>query len=419
MSVCSLEFLLALMVLSAVFFHLPGRRSRQALLALCNAGFLYLVIPNTASWLLLGALLLSGYLAARGLRRWPGRLGLALYIVPLVAAFVVLKKYEFLALGMPAWIFEHPVSLVFLSFLLFRQIHFVVDAMQGQIEDVSLWAYLNYQLNLFTLLSGPIQRYQEFRDYWSGSGSGSGPQPLLGDRHELLTACLRILVGILKIAVVAGVCLAIYDKGVAWFGQIESAGREPPRLATLVRFAAMFYLYPAYVYFNFAGYCDIVIGGAALLGMKLPENFDRPYLARNMIDFWTRWHRTLSFWIRDYLFTPMYKTIAENWPRRAQSLAFLCYFVALLLAGVWHGSTWNFVVFGLIHGAGVSAAKLWEYYLIERRGRNGLRRYMQSRKIHAVAVAANFHFACATFLFFPTELDRCLRMLGTLVTTVA
>jgi len=413
MSVCSIEFLLALMVFSAVFFHLPGRRPRQALLALCNGGFLYLVIPNAASWLVLGVFLLSGYLAAQVLRRWPGRLGLVLYVGPLIGGFVLLKKYDFLMLWMPAWIFDHPVSLVFLSYLLFRQIHFIVDAMQGQMEDASLWVYLNYQLNLFTLLSGPIQRYQQFRDYWSS------PQPLLRDRHEMLTACLRILVGVLKIAVIGGLCLAMYDQGAAWFEAVHSAGREAPRAATLVRFAAMFYLYPAYVYFNFAGYCDIVIGGAALLGMQLPENFDRPYLARNMIDFWTRWHRTLSFWIRDYLFTPMYKTIAESWPRRAHSLTFLCYFVALFLAGVWHGSTWNFALFGLIHGAGVSAAKIWENHLIKRRGRKGLREYMKSRKIHAVAVAANFHFACVTFLFFPVELDRCLRMLGTLFVTVA
>lgn len=418
MSVCSLEFLLALMLLSAVFFHLPGKRARQATLALCNAGFLYLVIPNTASWLLLAAVLLSGYVAAQLLRRWPGRIGLTLYVVPLVVAFMLLKKYEILALCTPAWVLDHPVSIVFLSYLLFRQIHFVVDTMQGQIEDASLWAYLNYQLNLFTLLSGPIQRYQEFREFWSA------PEPLLNDFHEQLAACLRILVGILKIAVVAGVCLAIYDQGVGWFTQIDAAGQKstghgPGRLAAIVRFAAIFYLYPAYVYFNFAGYCDIVIGGAALLGMKLPENFDRPYMARNMIEFWTRWHKTLSFWIRDYLFTPMVKTIAENWPRRAGALVFVCYFVALFLAGVWHGSTWNFALFGLIHGAGVSAAKLWESYLIRRGGRKGLREYLKSRKIHAMAVAANFHFACATFLFFPAELDRCLRTVGTFFTTVA
>ena len=413
MSVCSLEFLLALMLVAALFFHLPGTRARQLALAACNGGFLYLLIPNGATWVLLAAFLLGGYLAAQRLQARPSRLCLGLYVASVVGAFLILKKYDFLALFLPGWLLDHPVSIVGLSYMLFRHFHFLVDAMQGQIDQLSFWAYLNYQLNLFTLLSGPIQRYQEFREYWVR------PRPLLRNGHELRAACLRILVGVVKIAVIGGLCLTVYDRGAAWFQQAASRPQGPGGAATLLRFAAMFYLYPAFVYFNFAGYCDVVIGGAALLGLKLPENFDRPYLARNMIDFWTRWHRTLSFWIRDYLFTPTYKAIATNWPRRAPSLAFLCYFVALFLAGVWHGSTWNFALFGLIHGAGVSAAKLWENHLVSRHGRKGLRQYMASRKIRAVAVAANFHFACMTFLFFPAELDRCLRMLGTVFSAVA
>ena len=92
--------------------------------------------------------------------------------------------------------------------------------------------------------------------------------------------------------------------------------------------------------------------------MKLPENFNQPYLARNVLDFWTRFHRTLGFWIRDYLFLPLYKSVAERWPKRADSLAFLCYFVAFFVAGVWHGPTANFAVFGLLQAVGASAAKL-------------------------------------------------------------
>ena len=82
--------------------------------------------------------------------------------------------------------------------------------------------------------------------------------------------------------------------------------------------------------------------------MKLPENFDQPYLSRNVIDYWTRFHRTLGFWIRDYLFLPLYKGVAERWPERADSLAFLCYFVAFFVAGIWHGPTANFVVLWIV-----------------------------------------------------------------------
>lgn len=107
----------------------------------------------------------------------------------------------------------------------------------------------------------------------------------------------------------------------------------------------------------------------------------------------------------------MYKAIAERWPHRAPSLAFLCYFVALFLTGVWHGSTWNFVIFGLLNGLGVSAAKLWENYLVKHRGRRGLRSYLQSKPIRTLAIAANFHFVCLTIFFFPADLNNSLLML--------
>jgi len=122
-----------------------------------------------------------------------------------------------------------------------------------------------------------------------------------------------------------------------------------------LRFAALaFYAYPAYVYFNFSGYCDIVIA-AGDFSQRLPENFESPYLSRNTIDFWTRQHMTLSFWIRDYVFTPLYKAIASagrGWPRGPS-----------IRAISWHFSRWGvarldiqLVIFGLLHGVGVSAA---------------------------------------------------------------
>ena len=183
----------------------------------------------------------------------------------------------------------------------------------------------------------------------------------------------------------------------------------------VIQFAAIFYLYPLYIYSNFSGYCDIVIAGAALLGIKLPENFDRPYLSRNILDFWTRWHRTLGLWIRDYLFTPMYKSIAERNPSRAPSLAFACYFVAFVVAGIWHGIALNFLIFGLLHGAGASATKLWETFLIKKRGRPFLKRYMQSRPVRIAAIVVTLHYAAFTMLFFSGSLTKCLRPIKVLI----
>jgi alginate O-acetyltransferase complex protein AlgI len=105
--------------------------------------------------------------------------------------------------------------------------------------------------------------------------------------------------------------------------------------------------------------------------------------------------------------------VAERWPKQSDSLAFLCYFVAFFVAGVWHGPTANFVVFGFLQGLGVSAAKLWERHLIKRRGRAGLKQYLQSSRIRAVAIAGTLHFECFSLLFFPVDLHAALQMLRT------
>ena len=170
-----------------------------------------------------------------------------------------------------------------------------------------------------------------------------------------------------------------------------------------------------YLYFNFSGYCDIVISAAALLGVKMPENFDRPYLSRNMTDYWTRWHQSLGYWIRDYLFTPMYKAAATRWSGQAYWLVFPCYLLAFLLAGIWHGNTANFVVFGLLNGLGICIGKLWEMYLVRQRGRKGLKAYLASGPIRFFAIVLTLHFAAFTLLYFPssvTTTNTMLRVFG-------
>jgi len=385
MNVCNLPFLAALLLASAVIFQLPAGRPRQVLIALGSAWALWLAVPDALSLGVLAAFVLSGYVAARLLTAHPSRLGAGIYITLLVAAFAVLNRYALLG----SLAFDHPIHIVGLSYMLFRQIHFVVDAMQGQIARPSLWTYLNYQLNVFVLIAGPIQRYQQFQESWDEL------QPLHADTHEQMKDILRVFGGIVQVALLGAMCLARYEDAAGDFDAAKLTGSD-----AIGAYVKMFYLYPAYVYFNFAGYCDIVIGGAALVGLRLPENFRRPYLARNMIDFWTRWHITLGTWVRDYLFTPLYMAVARRWPRRAPHLAFACYFVALLLAGIWHGSTWNFVLFGLFHGAGVSATKLWEGRIIKKHGRKGLRRYLESRRTKIIATIVTFHFVWASLFFF-------------------
>ena len=354
---------------------------------------------------MLAAFVLSGYLAALLLRKWPSRTLLLIYTVALVIAFLIIRKYDIVTAYLPPSIVALGISIVGVSYMLFRQIQFLVDTIEGQVDELSCWGYVNYQLDLFTLLSGPIQRYQEFQKQWNSL------EPVLEDSHAVWMTYFRLLTGLFKMTVLAPVFMNLYQQSA---GILELPGASlAGRITTVGHFLSVLYCYPVYLYLNFSGYCDIVIAGASFVGLSLPENFDRPYLARNVIDYWTRWHRTLGFWVRDYLFLPLYKGIAEHWPKKAESLAFLAYFIALFVAGIWHGPTANFIIYGLLQAVGVSAAKLWERHLLKEHGRPGLKRYLESPKIRAAAIAATLNFECFSLLFFPVDVPTTLHMLGT------
>jgi len=107
------------------------------------------------------------------------------------------------------------------------------------------------------------------------------------------------------------------------------------------------------LYYDFSGYTDIAIGSALLLGIRLPVNFKRPYGAENVADFWRRWHISLSNWLRDYLYFSLPGKRSKIWPH-------VNMVVTMLLGGLWHGASWNFVFWGLLHGVGISAARVWQ-----------------------------------------------------------
>jgi alginate O-acetyltransferase complex protein AlgI len=402
MATGSIEFIALLLLLTSGYFYVPSARGRRAVLSACSVGFIAQFLPNLESAAFLAAFLVVGYAVGCRLRARPDLRLFAFYLVVLVAVFGVVQRYAVAELLLGDLIRGHTVVVIGISYMLFRQIHFNVDAMQGQIPQSTLWSYLNYQINFLALVAGPIQRYQEFAHCWNDS------KPLFETRHEVLKTYLRIFIGVICVAGISTALLDAHDSMYAALAKADPKAAAGAPLATTLKALAVFYLYPVYMYFNFAGYCDIVIGGAALIGIRLPENFDRPYLARNILDFWTRWHQSLGFWVRDYLFTPMYKSLAEWDSRKAPALAFLCYFVAFVVMGIWHGTGLGFLIFGLLHGAGASSAKLWEMYLVRTRGRKGLRQYLQSPGVRFIAILCTLHYFAFSLLFFSNGLEKFL-----------
>jgi alginate O-acetyltransferase complex protein AlgI len=165
--------------------------------------------------------------------------------------------------------------------------------------------------------------------------------------------------------------------------------------ATPERFTALevllaVYGYAVQIYVDFSGYSDVAIGSAALFGYELPENFDAPYISRNLQEFWHRWHISLSSWLRDYLYKPL------GGSRGGPAATYRNLMITMVLGGLWHGASWNFVVWGTLHGGALAGTRMWQRW----RGRGATGAWQGSVVGRVVATLATFHFVCFAWIFF-------------------
>jgi D-alanyl-lipoteichoic acid acyltransferase DltB (MBOAT superfamily) len=152
-----------------------------------------------------------------------------------------------------------------------------------------------------------------------------------------------------------------------------------------------------WLYLDFSAYSDIAVGIGGLLGVATPENFRRPYLARNITDFWERWHISLSMWIRRNLFFPIQVTLVRRTGgKHALWCASIAIFIAFVLCGVWHGLTMPFLLWGLANAIGLVVVNLYRHWLRKRLGGKGVARYMSSVPIRIAAIIVTFEFIAFT-----------------------
>jgi alginate O-acetyltransferase complex protein AlgI len=331
---------------------------RSCVLFAASAVFVGILAPHPMVLLPMLGFLLLGYLMLGLVERgWAKASALGIAVV--LFAFVWLKKYTFL----PEGIFLHsPYFTLGLSYIFFRVVHLLVDARDSQSKQrIGLGAYLLYTLNFTTLVSGPIQRYEEFARDQFASEPPALDIMLVGRQLE------RIVVGLFKVNVLAMLLDLVRNDALAQLMQ--------PLPPVQKFFAAILLVlaYPVFLYANFSGYIDIVIALARLMRLRLPENFDRPFSAACVMDFWNQWHMTLSTWFKTYVYNPLLIAMM----RRISALSWqpffgvICFFVTFFLVGVWHGRTSEFLVFGLLTGAGISINKLWQIAITNKLGRKG------------------------------------------------
>jgi D-alanyl-lipoteichoic acid acyltransferase DltB (MBOAT superfamily) len=329
----TIGFFLFLIAVLILFYAAPTRWRKPILLA--ASYFFYMSwIPKYV--LILLALTAIDYAAAIWIERTESRRSRKLLLILSLSANLGLlgffKYFNFLTSNAFAL---HIVLPLGISFHTFQSMSYVVDVYRG--EQAAVRNPLDYALYIAffpQLVAGPIVRARNFfSDLWKWSPPTSA---------EVSHGALLLVLGLSKKVALADQFARISD---SYFTTVSS---QP---GALTAWSGAF-AFGMQIYFDFSGYTDMAIGMAALLGFHFPVNFRRPYLASSLTDFWRRWHISLSTWLRDYLYFPL----GAN--RRGEIYGYRNLMITMLLGGLWHGASWNFVIWGGYHGLLLCAERL-------------------------------------------------------------
>jgi len=322
-----------------VFWSLKGSSSRYVWLTI--TGYVFYSFWNYKFCALMAFSTLISYFAGRGLLRWsdPGRRRLCL-VVPIVIDLSMLAffKYANFAIASLAsvsnWIgisfHPSPMSIVLpigISFYTFHTITYIVDAYRGVIKPTrNLFEFSSYVSMFSQLVAGPIVRFRQIE--------GDLESIDKADRRANLNAGWSFFViGMVKKVVIADTIARMINP------VLNSSNHFSTVTAWLLMLG-----YSCQLYFDFSGYSDMAVGLGRLFGLRLPQNFNSPYKALDMVDFWRRWHISLSTCLRDYLYIPLGGNHGPKWRATLNLL------LTMLLGGLWHGANWTFVTWGAYHG---------------------------------------------------------------------
>jgi D-alanyl-lipoteichoic acid acyltransferase DltB (MBOAT superfamily) len=383
----SLQFVIFGLIVASISNVSRSRTWRSIVLMSASLVILGVLVRNPLALLPLAGFLLLGYVGLVLLQRGWSR-SLVWSTLTVLFAYVWLKKYSFLPDGV---FIDHPYFTLGLSYIFFRILHLLIETGAGDAQwHIGPGAYLLYNLNFTTLVSGPIQRYDEFaRDQFADEPIALGPR-VAGLQLE------RIIRGFFKVNVLAVLLHLVQEDALAQM--------QPPFPLSLKFFAAvrLAVVYPFFLYANFSGYIDIVIALARLMRVRLPENFNRPFSASSVLEFWNQWHITLSNWLKTYVYNPLLIALMRRIPSLAMQpfLGVFCFFVTFFLIGVWHGRTSEFIFFGVLTGAGISVNKLWQLGLTRALGRKGYNELAKHPLYEAFGRGLNFAWFAFTLFWF-------------------
>lgn len=403
MSFSSLEFLGFFAVVLVGYAMVPAN-SRWVWLLLASVFFYAYAGPAFLLQILAASAV--GYFIAFAIERAPsaaakqGRLTLGvLLLLANLCTFKYAPFFNDLIAPLVGWggANEPLITLIMplgISFYTFQLISYIVDVYRGERAERHLGLFVLYVMFFPKVVSGPIERARNLL-----------PQlhALSGFSFPLAIAGLQLLLwGAFKKVVVA-------DRIAPFVDRVYSAPQDFDGVAT--SFAT--WLYAFQLYFDFSGYTDMALGAAMMLGIKLMQNFDRPYFAVSVQDFWKRWHISLTSWLNDYVYTPI--TRSKRIKIKLYNLILIALMVTFVVSGFWHGSHWTFIVWGALHGAYIVVSLLvqkpWNLFAKWI----GLTKY--PRFYTGFKIARTFVLVCFAYILFrAADMSDALFMMGNLWT---
>lgn len=375
-------FLFLFLAFMAGYTLLSGRRTAALRLLYVTAFSYYFYYKNAGAWcMLLAVITLINFFCAIRMEKAEtasGRKGWLWLAVGFMLGQLAFFKYTNFALDtltgfslLPAGTHLDLPLLIGISFFTFQSMSYIIDVYRRQMPATRSLTDFAFFVSFFpTLLAGPILRARTFLPQLR--------QPICITHQMMGSGTWFIVMGLFKKCIISdyisqNFVSRIFDNPALYSGLENLLG---------------VYGYALQLYCDFSGYSDMAIGIALWMGFHIPPNFRAPYKSDSITDFWRRWHISLSSWLRDYLYISMGGNRCSRWRM------YFNLFMTMLLGGLWHGASWNFVIWGSVHGVALCLHKAWQQLLghDKKYHPRGLRRVL--------AVVLTFHLVCFSWLFF-------------------
>lgn len=331
---------------------------------------------NLTLFCLIELLVVFGYLSVRknkGRVTWH-------YRCFLVASIAPLAIYKLLGLVGNRY---HIFGFLGLSYMTFKAVQVVIEIYDGVIKEIKPFNFLYLMIFFPAITSGPIDRSRRFDEDIDNIKPKEEYIELVGE------GLFRVLKGMFYKIVVAACFFTIMN----YFGQER----------TWYSIAIYFYCYGMYLFFDFAGYSSMAVGASYFFGIKTPDNFNAPFKSKDIKEFWNRWHMTLSFWFRDFLFSRVTMSLVRSKKfKNKLVIASIAFMINMTVMGIWHGLEAHFIIYGIYHGVLLSACEIFQ------KKSKFYKKHKKDKWFIAIEWFITFHLVMLGFFIFSGRLGKLL-----------